>query len=75
MINKVSNNIFIYQECQNKQLVMTGDVQELSLFAWSTVHGFATLAVDSQLKSKELGGDVMQYADKVTNLIYSGLRI
>ncbi|NOX34877.1 MAG: TetR/AcrR family transcriptional regulator [Deltaproteobacteria bacterium] len=62
------------QDCQDNQLIKKGDIENIALFAWSTVHGIANLLVDSQLKSKGLLGDDMQYADHVTNLLYTGLK-
>jgi len=59
--------------CQEKNMIRAGDVSELSLFAWSAVHGFATLAADGQIKSKNLNFDVQQYADTMTSLVYIGL--
>lgn len=62
-------------ECQNNGLIAAGDIREQSLFAWSTVHGLSILIVDGQLKSKGFRSSTMQYAEKMTDLLYSGLGI
>ncbi|HCY87825.1 MAG TPA: TetR family transcriptional regulator [Desulfobacteraceae bacterium] len=77
-LKRASNETFnlltnAVQECQSKKLVREGDVLELSLFAWSTVHGLAVLAVDGQLNGVGLRQDLQVYTDKVTDLLYSGL--
>lgn len=64
----------VLRECQDKQLVREGEIEELALFAWSTVHGFANLIIDRQLTRKGLKDDYTQYAESVTNLLYTGLR-
>jgi AcrR family transcriptional regulator len=63
----------LIRECQEKDLVAPGDARELGLFAWSTVHGLATLHINGQIESKDLGADIMGHAEKVMALIYAGL--
>ncbi|MDA3900547.1 MAG: TetR/AcrR family transcriptional regulator [Spirochaetes bacterium] len=65
----------IIMECQKEKLIKDGNLDESALFAWSTVHGFSNLAVNDQLKSKGLKKNKMEYADKITNLLYTGLKI
>ena len=55
-------------------IIADGDLLEYSLFAWSTVHGLATLATDGQVEGAGLSGDMQKYAEAVTTLIYTGLQ-
>jgi len=64
----------IIKECQDANIIAPGNILHLSLFVWSTVHGFATLVVDRQLEAKGLKEDIMQYADLITLLIYTGVK-
>ncbi|MCX5814055.1 MAG: TetR/AcrR family transcriptional regulator [Proteobacteria bacterium] len=64
----------LVRECQDMDLIVAGDARELGLFAWSTVHGLATLHMNGQIEGKGLGENIMEHAQKVTALIYSGLR-
>ena len=61
------------EECQQRGVIVKGDTKRLSAFAWSTVHGFAVLAVDGQLEGKGLDVSALREAENMTNLIYSGL--
>lgn len=40
-------------ECQHAKLVRKGDRREIALFAWTVVHGLASLLVDGQLKATD----------------------
>jgi AcrR family transcriptional regulator len=64
----------LVRECQEKGLVAEGEARELGLFAWSAVHGLATLHMNGQIEGKGLGENIMGHAGEVIALIYSGLR-
>jgi len=61
------------RDCQAKKLVKAGDIRLLSLFAWSTVHGLSTLALDNQLVSTGLDNNVDDYADDLIDLLIGGM--
>ncbi len=78
-LEKESKNAFellkkCMQECRKSSLIRAEDIRNLSLFAWSTVHGLAVLAVDDLLENKGLNDDIAIYADKLTSLLYLGLK-
>jgi AcrR family transcriptional regulator len=60
--------------CQDKGLLAPGNPQDLALFAWSTVHGYACLALDGQVAGKGLQKGRNDLTGMVTGLIYQGLR-
>jgi AcrR family transcriptional regulator len=39
----------VIANCQRAQLIKSGDPQQMAIFAWSGVHGFATLYIDHRL--------------------------
>jgi AcrR family transcriptional regulator len=53
--------------------VRDDDVDTLSLTAWATVHGIATLIIDGQLARKGYGQDGEDLAVLVTQTLYLGL--
>lgn len=62
------------RECQKEQCIVDQDIEKLALFAWSTVHGFANLVLNSQLSNKGLDDDSKMYAEDVADFLYTGLR-
>ncbi len=61
-------------ECRRQGFFQKADVREMALFAWTTVHGFASLAVNGQIRSKGYTRDLSTLADSVTGMIFQGLR-
>lgn len=61
-------------EAQAANVVRAGETQELSLAAWSLVHGLATLAVDRHLERKGFTSSPTQLAQAICQHLYVGLR-
>ncbi len=61
-------------ECRRRGFFQKADEREMALFAWTTVHGFASLAVNGQIRSKGYTRDLSTLADSVTGMIFQGLR-
>jgi hypothetical protein len=62
------------EDCQSAGLIAEGDARIPALFAWSTVHGLSTLAVENQLEGKALPACSTELADALTDRIILGLR-
>ncbi len=62
-------------ECRRQGIFHKTDVREMALFAWAAVHGFASLAVNGQIRSKGYTQDLGTLADSVTRMIFQGLRV
>lgn len=61
--------------CREKGLLKNGDIREMTLAAWSIVHGFAMLRIDHHLPDR--GMDAKQFNDlkrAVVTTLYLGLR-
>jgi AcrR family transcriptional regulator len=61
-------------DCREAGLLGTHDDMESALFAWSGVHGLATLIVDGYTEAKGFPQDATSMAEIVTSLITAGLR-
>ena len=59
---------------QAVNVVRAGDTQELSLAAWSLVHGLSTLAVDRHLERKGFTSSPTELAQTIAQHLYLGLR-
>ncbi len=63
-------------ECQEKNIIKTGDPNDLALAAWSVVHGYAKLYIDGFIDNEAAlfahKKDKLKYI--VTETLYSGLR-
>ena len=62
------------EACQAAGVVAEGDARIQALFAWSTVHGLSTLAVEDQLRGKALPADAADLADALTDHVFFGMR-
>jgi AcrR family transcriptional regulator len=61
--------------CRDKGLLKAGDLQEMTLAAWSIAHGFAMLRIDHHIPEKKLGEKGLNTLKRsVVTAIYQGLR-
>ena len=60
-------------DCQDAGILKNMDDRIAALFAWGAVHGLSTLLIDGHTEGKGFKEGADSLADKVTNLIFSGL--
>lgn len=61
------------EACQAEGILKTGGREELSLAAWSLVHGLAMLMIDGQLRCADQVPDEAALVERVVALFYAGL--
>lgn len=61
------------EACRTAGVLKLGGTEELSLAAWSLVHGLAMLMIDGQLRCAEGMPDEAALAERVVTLFYAGL--
>jgi len=61
--------------CQEKGMLKKGDIREMTLAAWSIVHGFAMLRIDNHLPEQGMDEKKLKELRRaVVMTLYSGLR-
>jgi hypothetical protein len=65
--------IHTIERCQGAGTVRAGEALHRAMLAWSTVHGFASLAVDDQLEENGLKEDPTTLAVRMTDEMFQGL--
>jgi AcrR family transcriptional regulator len=61
--------------CQVKGLLKKGNLNEMSLAAWSVVHGFAMLRIDHHIPDKKFGEKQLNsFKRSVVMTLYQGMR-
>jgi len=62
------------RSCQRPDLIGGVDAKELAIAAWATLHGLATLLVDSQLdQPHQTDAELQAVTNRVADVIYRGL--
>jgi hypothetical protein len=61
--------------CQHKGFLKAGDLQEMTLAAWSIAHGFAMLRIDHHIPEEKLSEKRLNTLKRsVVMAIFQGLR-
>ena len=61
--------------CQNKGFLRAGDLEEMTLAAWSIVHGFAMLRIDHHIPENKISEKKLQTLKRsVVMTLHQGLR-
>lgn len=62
-------------DCRDKHLLKQGDIQEMTLAAWSIVHGFAMLLIDRHIQADRMDPEKMKSLKHTVVLtLYQGLK-